>query len=150
MHEAVDKHIKERMDMIFKEKERYQYELKVDKERRKSRAKPAPRAKAAGSADSTNTDSPPADTQPPLGRADTQVVQEAAQQIAAEILDEPPSVGSRSPNYWSICFEGGTFERIQERASGDFSITKQTKYIAQLPALPERICDERLSRLTYY
>ena len=91
--------------MIFKEKERYQYELKMDKERRKSRAKPAPRAKATGSADSTNTDSPPADTQPPFARADTQVVQEAAIQIASEIMDEPPSVGSRTPNYWSICFQ---------------------------------------------
>ena len=78
MHEPVDKHIKEKMDMIFKEKERYQYELKVEMERRKTRAKPAPRAKAASSADSNNTDSPPADTQPPLARADTQVVQEAA------------------------------------------------------------------------
>ena len=150
MHEPVDKHIKERMDMIFKEKERYQYELKVEKERRRTRAKPAPRAKAASSADSNNTDSPPADTQPQFARADTQVVQEAAQQIAAEVLDEPPSVGSRTPNYWSICFQGGTFERIQERASGDFSVTKQTKYIAQLPSLPERICDERLPRLAYY
>ena len=63
--------------------------------------------------------------------------------------DEPPSVGSRTPNYWSICFQGGTFERIQERASGDFSLTKQTKYIAQLPALSERIVDERLPRLAY-
>ena len=133
--------------MIFKEKERYQYELKVEKERRKTRAKPAPRAKAASSADSNNTDSPPADTQPQFARADTQVVQEAAQQIAAEVLDEPPSVGSRTPNYWSICFQGGTFERIQERASGDFSVTKQTKYIAQLPSLPERIVDERLPML---
>ena len=124
MHEPVDNHIKERMDMIFKEKERYQYELKVEKERRKTRAKPAPspRAKAASSADSNNTGSPPADTQPQFARADTQVVQEAAQQIAAEVLDEPPSVGSRTPNYWSICFQGGTFERIQERASGDLSL----------------------------
>ena len=147
MHEAIDKHIKERMDLIFKEKERYQYELKLEKERRKSRAKPTARAKAAGSADSTNTDSPPADTQPALARADTQVVQEAAIQIAAEVMDEPPSVGSRTPNYWSICFQGGTFERIQERASGDFSLAKQTKYIAQLPALSERLVDERLSVL---
>ena len=120
MHEAIDQHAKERMDMIFKEKERYQYEP-LD-------------------------NSPPADTQPPLARADTQVVQEAAIQIASEVMDEPPSVGSRTPNYWSICFQGGTFERIQERASGDFSLTKQTKYIAQLPALPERIVDERLPR----
>ena len=137
------------MDMLFKEKERYQYELKLEKERRTSRAKPAPRAKAAQSTDSANTDSPPADTQPPLARADTQVVQEAAIQIASEIMDEPPSVGSGTPNYWSICFQGGTFERIQERASGDFSLTTQTKYIAQLPALPERIVDERLPRPAY-
>ena len=135
--------------MIFQEKERHQYELKLEKERRTSRAKPTPRAKATGSVDSTNTDSPPADTQHPLARADTQVVQEAAIQIVSEVMDEPPSVGSRTPNYWSICFQGGTFERIQERASGDFSLTKQTKYIAQLSALPERIVDERLPRLAY-
>ena len=61
--------------------------------------------------------------------------------------DELPAQGTRQVDIWSVCFQGGTFERIQERASGDFSLTKQTKYIAQLPALPERIVDERLPRL---
>ena len=93
MHQAIDVHIKEILDQIFREKERYQYELKVEKERRKTRAKAPARASAGSSSD---TPAPPGDTQPPLLRADTQVVEDAAIQLAAEVLDRAGCVCSPS------------------------------------------------------
>ena len=48
--------------------------------------------------------------------------------------------GSRFPGIWLVAFQGGTFERLAQRCSGDFSQCQQSKYVAQLPGLPENAC----------
>ena len=50
-----------------------------------------------------------------------------------------PANGSRFPGIWSAAFQGGTFERLAQRCSGDFSQCQQNKYIAQLPGLPDKV-----------
>ena len=64
--------------------------------------------------------------------------------LGPEALDE----GGRFAGTWSVAFQGGTFERLQQRCSGDFSLAQQTKYIATLPGLPERVGHMHLHSIT--
>ena len=47
--------------------------------------------------------------------------------------------GNRFPGTWSVAFQGGTFERLAQRCSGEFSLAQQTKYICSLPGLPDKV-----------
>ena len=44
-----------------------------------------------------------------------QVINEASNAAANAILDSPPEIGNRSPGIWSVCFQGGTFDRVKQR-----------------------------------
>ena len=68
----------------------------------------------------------------------------AAEVLGPEALEE----GGRFAGTWSVAFQGGTFERLQQRCSGDFSLAQQTKYIATLPGLPERVGHMHLHSIT--
>ena len=68
----------------------------------------------------------------------------AVEVLGAEALEE----GGRFAGTWSVAFQGGTFERLQQRCSGDFSLAQQTKYIATLPGLPERVGHMHLHSIT--
>ena len=68
---------------------------------------------------------------------------------AVEVLGpEPLDEGGRFAGTWSVAFQGGAFERLQQRCSGDFSLAQQTKYIATLPGLPERVGHMHLHSIT--
>ena len=62
-------------------------------------------------------------------------------EAAAAIMTggELPANGSRFPGIWSVAFQGGTFERLAQRCSGDFSQCQQSKYVAQLPGLSDKV-----------
>ena len=47
----------------------------------------------------------------------------------------------------SCTCQGGTFERLQQRCSGDMPTCEQTKYVASLPGLPDKIICERLATM---
>ena len=68
----------------------------------------------------------------------------AVEVLGPEALEE----GGRFAGTWSVAFQGGTFERLQQRCSGDFSLAQQTKYIATLPGLPERVGHMHLHSIT--
>ena len=44
-----------------------------------------------------------------------QVISDASNAAAAALMDEPPQIGNRSPGIWSVCFQGGTFDRVKQR-----------------------------------
>ena len=46
--------------------------------------------------------------------APTEVISDVANQEFAN-LEEPPAIGSRKVDIWSVCFQGGTFDRVKER-----------------------------------
>ena len=50
----------------------------------------------------------------------------------------------READLWSICFQGGTFDRVKQRCSGDFDQAKQSKYIQGLPGLTDKQIAELL------
>ena len=68
----------------------------------------------------------------------------AVEVLGPEALEE----GGRFAGTWSVAFQGGTFERLQQRCSGDFSLAQQSKYIATLPGLPERVGHMHLLSIT--
>ena len=69
------------------------------------------------------------------------VVATGAEAAVAAIADgELPANGTRFPGIWSVAFQGGTFERLAQRCSGDFSQCQQSKYVAQLPRLSDKVC----------
>ena len=80
----------------------------------------------------------------PLHRHIPQGVAAAVEVLGAEAMEE----GGRFAGTWSVAFQGGTFERLQQRCSGDFSLAQQTKYIATLPGLPERVGHMHLHSIT--
>ena len=43
------------------------------------------------------------------------IISDASNAAAAALLDEPPQIGNRSPGIWSVCFQGGTFDRVKQR-----------------------------------
>ena len=45
----------------------------------------------------------------------TEVVEDAANQSFVGTTTEPPMTGSRKVDTWSMCFQGGTFDRVKER-----------------------------------
>ena len=46
----------------------------------------------------------------------TEVVDNAANAAFAEAVgDDLPSAGGRKVDIWSLCFQGGTFDRVKER-----------------------------------
>ena len=45
---------------------------------------------------------------------------------------------------WSMCFQGGTFDRIKQRCGGDFDQAKQSKYVQGLPGLSDKQIAELL------
>ena len=122
LHEAIDEHMKDRLEKIFKAKERYAYELRQKKLVEQVRRRRQP------SAESLEPEN-----------ADTQVIGNQAAEIAANVLDRVPENGTRFPGIVSSCFSGGTFERVCQRCSGDFSQTSQNKYIMGLPGLPAKV-----------
>ena len=65
--------------------------------------------------------------------------------LGPEAMEE----GGRFAGTWSVAFQGGTLERLQQRRSGDFSLAQQTKYIATLPGLPERVDHLHLHSITW-
>ena len=68
--------------------------------------------------------------------------------VAAMAGGELPATGCRFPGIWSVAFQAGTFERLAQRCSGDFSQCQQSKYVAQLPGLPDKVrpvCNHPLS-----
>ena len=50
-----------------------------------------------------------------MGCIPTEVVEAAANQEFARSSDDLPSTGSRKVDIWSVCFQGGTFDRVKER-----------------------------------
>ena len=80
----------------------------------------------------------------PLHRHIPQGVAAAVEVLGAEAMEE----GGRFAGTWSVAFQGGTFERLQQRCSGDFSLAQQSKYIATLPGLPERVGHMHLHSIT--
>ena len=44
-----------------------------------------------------------------------QVINDAANAAALSIMEAPPEIGNRSPGIWSVCFQGGTFDRVKQR-----------------------------------
>ena len=50
-----------------------------------------------------------------IGFIPTEVVEAAANQEFARSTDDLPSTGSRKADVWSVCFQGGTFDRVKER-----------------------------------
>ena len=70
--------------------------------------------------------------------------------VAAAMLPGPVVAdvgGNRFAGCVSVAFQGGTFERMQQRCSGDFATAEQSKYIATLPGLPDRVINERLASI---
>ena len=68
--------------------------------------------------------------------------------VAAMAGGELPANGTRFPGMLSAALQGGTFERLAQRCSGDFSQCQQSKYVAQLPGLPDKVrpvCNHALS-----
>ena len=51
----------------------------------------------------------------PPSPVNAQVISDASNAAAAALLDEPPQIGNRSPGIWSVCFQGGTFDRVKQR-----------------------------------
>ena len=45
----------------------------------------------------------------------TEVVNDAANAAFAEKCDKPLEQGTRKAEIWSVCFQGGTFDRIKQR-----------------------------------
>ena len=44
-----------------------------------------------------------------------QIINDASNALAAALLDEPPQICNRSPGILSLCFQGGTFDRVKQR-----------------------------------
>ena len=55
--------------------------------------------------------------------APTEVVSDAANSVFVETPDAPPAIGNRRADLWSVCFQGGTFDRIKERCGVQPSVT---------------------------
>ena len=52
----------------------------------------------------------------------TEVIDDAANRIFVAGTDEPPTTGSRKADTFSMCFQGGTFDRIKERCESRLSV----------------------------
>ena len=52
----------------------------------------------------------------------TEVVNEAAEQSFIDATGEKPLPGGRRVDTWSMCFQGGTFDRIKERCGSLLSV----------------------------
>ena len=55
--------------------------------------------------------------------APTEVVSDAANSVFVATSDAPPAIGNRKADLWSVCFQGGTFDRIKERCGVQPSVT---------------------------
>ena len=55
--------------------------------------------------------------------APTEVVSDAASSVFVATTDAPPASGNRKADLWSVCFQGGTFDRIKERCGVQPSVT---------------------------
>ena len=51
----------------------------------------------------------------PAQLVNAQVINDAANAAALSIMEAPPEIGNRSPGIWSVCFQGGTFDRVKQR-----------------------------------
>ena len=51
----------------------------------------------------------------PAQLVNAQVINDAANAAALSIMEVPPEIGNRSPGIWSVCFQGGTFDRVKQR-----------------------------------
>ena len=51
----------------------------------------------------------------PSPPANAQVINDASNAAALSIMEAPPEIGNRSPGIWSVCFQGGTFDRVKQR-----------------------------------
>ena len=50
------------------------------------------------------------------------VIDDAANRIFVAGTTEPPTAGSRKADTFSMCFQGGTFDRIKERCASKLSV----------------------------
>ena len=51
----------------------------------------------------------------PSPPVNAQVISDASNAAAMSIMEAPPEIGNRSPGIWSVCFQGGTFDRVKQR-----------------------------------
>ena len=67
----------------------------------------------------------------PSPPANAQVINDASNAAALSIMEAPPEIGNRSPGIWSVCFQGGTFDRVKQRcrpvaSCHNFALRKNT------------------------
>ena len=52
----------------------------------------------------------------------TEVIDDAANRVVVASTTEPPMTGSRKADTFSMCFQGGTFDRIKERGEPNLPV----------------------------
>ena len=58
----------------------------------------------------------------------TEVVNENAEQAFIDATGEKPLPGGRRVDTWSMCFQGGTFDRVKERCVASLSVAVRRVY----------------------
>ena len=58
----------------------------------------------------------------------TEVVNDNAEQAFIDATGEKPLPGGRRVDTWSMCFQGGTFDRVKERCVASLSVAVRRVY----------------------
>ena len=58
----------------------------------------------------------------------TEVVNDEAERTFIEATGEKPLPGGRRVDTWSMCFQGGTFDRVNERCVASLSVAVRRVY----------------------
>ena len=61
--------------------------------------------------------------------ASTEVVNEDAERTFIDATGDKPLPGGRRVDTWSMCFQGGTFDRVKERCVASLSIAVRRAYV---------------------